>query len=282
MTEYAVKTPPQHGSWADYLDVWRTADQIDTFTHAWVFDHFYPLVGDRVGTCLESWTMLSALAQATSRIRIGSMVNGMHYRHPAVTAAAAGTLDIISGGRFALGLGAGWFEPESEAYGIELGTISERMDRFDEGVEVIVSLLSNDTTTFAGKYYRLTDARCEPKGVQRPHPPIVIGGTGRKRTMRTAARYAQQWDALFLDSPEAFTEVNEVMNSHCADIGRDPVEITRSVHLAWADGADPGQLAEEAAGYAAAGADQIVFSMRGPYRAASLEPLANALIANRG
>ncbi len=130
MTEYAVKTPPpQHGAWTDYLDVWRAADEIETFSYAWHFDHFYPLIGgDPNGTCLESWTMLAALAQATTRIRIGSMVNGMHYRHPAVTANSAATLDIISGGRLTLGLGAGWFEPESQAYGIPLGTIRERMD----------------------------------------------------------------------------------------------------------------------------------------------------------
>ncbi|MDO5500762.1 MAG: TIGR03560 family F420-dependent LLM class oxidoreductase [Propionibacteriaceae bacterium] len=282
MTEYAVKTPPQHGAWADYLDVWRAADEIETFTHAWNFDHFYPLVGDPAGTCLESWTMLAALAQATTRIRIGSMVNGMHYRHPAVTASAAATLDIISGGRLALGLGAGWFEPESNAYGIKLGTVKERLDRFDEGVEVIVSLLTQETTTFAGTFYELTDARCEPKGVQEPHPPIVIGGTGRKRTMKTAARFAQQWDALFTETPEEFLELNEVLDAHCADVGRDPAEITRSIHLAWSDGADPAQLAEQAATFAAVGVQQIVFSMRAPYRAAALEPLARAIQATQG
>lgn len=282
MTEYAVKTPPQHGAWGDYLDVWRAADQIDTFTHAWTFDHFYPLVGDPNGTCLESWTMLSALAQATSRIRIGSMVNGMHYRHPAVTAAAAATLDIISGGRFALGLGAGWFEPESNAYGIKLGTVKERLDRFDEGVEVIDSLLTQETTTFNGTYYQLTEARCEPKGVQEPRPPIAIGGTGRKRTMKTAAKYAQQWDALFTESADEFVELNQVMDDHCAAIGRDPKEITRSIHVAWTDGADPAELADKAAEFVAAGAQQVVFSMRGPYRVSGLEPLAEAIQASKG
>lgn len=282
MTEYAVKTPPQHGAWQTYLDIWRAADEIETFTHAWNFDHFYPLVGDPNGTCLESWTMLAALAQATKRIRIGSMVNGMHYRHPAVTASAAATLDIVSGGRFMLGLGAGWFEPESQAYGIELGTVKERMDRFDEGVEVIVSLLTQETTTFDGQFYHLTEARCEPKGVQKPHPPIAIGGTGRKRTMKTAAKYAQLWDALFTETTEEFVELNQVMNDHCAAVGRDPDEITRSVHLAWSVDDDPSALADRAAEFVAAGAQQIVFSMRAPYRADVLEPLADAIGATRG
>lgn len=277
MTEYAVKTPPQHGAWADYLDVWTTADQIDTFSHAWNFDHFYPLVGDPEGTCLESWTMLSALAQATSRIRIGSMVNGMHYRHPAVTANAAATLDIISGGRLDLGLGAGWFEPESQAYGIPLGTLKDRMDRFEEGTEVIVRLLTQEHTDFHGRYYDLTDARCEPKAVQTPHPPIAIGGKGRTRTLPIAAKYAQLWDAMFSENTDEFIELSAVLDEHCAKVGRDPHEITRSMHIAWPVEADPKALADRAAEFVAAGAAQIVFSMRGPYRADLLEPLANAI-----
>jgi F420-dependent oxidoreductase-like protein len=279
MTEYAVKTPPQHGAWADYLEVWTTADQIDTFTHAWNFDHFYPLVGDPNGTCLESWTMLSALAQATSRIGVGSMVNGMHYRHPAVTASAAATLDIISGGRLSLGLGAGWFEPESQAYGIPLGTLKERMDRFEEGTEVVVRLLTQEQTDFHGTYYDLTNARCEPKAVQAPHPPIVIGGKGRRRTLRIAAKYAQQWDAMFSETTEEFVELSGVLDEHCAEVGRDPQEIKRSVHIAWPVDADPKALADRGAEFVAAGAAQIVFSMRGPYRADLLEPLANAIRA---
>ena len=122
MTEFAVKTPPQHGTWQEFLDVWRATDDCDAFAQAWNFDHFYPLTGDTHGPCLESWTMLAALAQATRRIRIGSMVNGMHYRHPAVTANMAATIDTISGGRFDLGLGAGWNLQESDAYGIVLGS----------------------------------------------------------------------------------------------------------------------------------------------------------------
>ena len=123
MADFAVKTPPQHGPWGDFLDVWRAVDECDAFAQAWNFDHFYPLTGDTHGPCLEGWTMLSALAQATRRIRIGCMVNGMHYRHPAVTANMAATLDIISGGRLDLGMGAGWNLQESNAYGIELGSV---------------------------------------------------------------------------------------------------------------------------------------------------------------
>ena len=165
---YAIKTPPQHGTWREFLDVWLAADQIDVFESAWTMDHFYPLTPPMDGTHLESWTMLAALAQATTRLRLGAMVNGMHYRHPAVTANMAVTVDHISDGRFVLGLGAGWFEPESNAYGIPLGSLKDRFDRLDEGVQVIRSLLDNEHTTFSGRFYELTEARCEPKPVQAP------------------------------------------------------------------------------------------------------------------
>ena len=145
--------------------------------------------------------MLAALAQATRRIRLGCQVTGMIYRHPAVLANMAATVDIISGGRLELGLGAGWNQMECDAYGIDLPPLRERFDRFDEGVEAIVGLLSQTTTTFAGQYVKLTDARCEPKPVQRPHPPITIGGRGKQRTLRTVARWAQQWNAI-AQSPE--------------------------------------------------------------------------------
>ena len=272
MTEYAVKTPPQHGAWQDFLDVWRATDECDAFAQAWVFDHFYPLIGDTHGPCLESWTMLAALAQATSRIRIGSMVNGMHYRHPAVTANMAATIDIVSGGRLDLGMGAGWNEDESNAYGIELGTIKERLDRFEEGIEVIVRLLSQEVTDFEGDCFRITDARCEPKPVQRPHPPLLIGGSGKKRTLAVVARWAQKWDGGF-GSVADWKAKNEALIGHCQAIGRDPDEIARTAHIAWPAGADPSRLADDAAELVEAGIDQVIFSMRGPYVAAEVGPL---------
>ena len=129
----------------------------------WNFDHFYPIYGDSSGPCLESWVTLSAIAQATSRIRIGCMVNGVHYRHPAVVANMASGLDIISDGRFELGLGAGWNQEESGAYGIHLGSLTQRFDRFDEALAVIVSLLHKEKTSFHGKYFRLQRLLIIPK-----------------------------------------------------------------------------------------------------------------------
>ncbi len=278
MIEYAIKTPLQHGTWQEYLDIWRATDECEAFAQGWVFDHFYSLNGDIYpgfppnGPCLESWTVLAALAQATSRIRIGSMVNGMHYRHPAVTANMAASLDIISGGRLDLGMGAGWHVEESDAYGIQLGSLTERFDRFEEGIEVIIRLLTQEVTTFEGKYFQLTDARCDPKGVQRPHPPLLIGGKGKKRTLAIVARWAQLWDTGFPSVAE-WRDANDALIGHCEAIGRNHEEIKRTVHIAWNPQADPSELADQAAEFAQLGADQVIFNMQGPYSAAEVEPL---------
>jgi F420-dependent oxidoreductase-like protein len=277
MGRHAVKTPPHHAAWSEFLDVWRAADEIEVFESAWNWDHFYPLREPYDGPNLEGWTMLGALAQATSRISIGAMVNGMHHRHPAVTANMAATLDHVSGGRFELGMGAGWNEMESGAYGIDLGTLKERSDRFEEGMEVIVSLLRNRSTTFAGRYYQLTDAWCEPKCVQQPSVPIVIGGRGRRRTLRTAARFADQWDMTFPENPDEWRELDEVLRRHCDDVGRDESEIARSVHLGLETDADPKELADQAEEFFAAGVDIVVWSYRGAPDPALLEPLAAAV-----
>ena len=273
---HAIKTPPHHATWNQFLDVWREADRIEVFESAWNWDHFYPLAEPYDGPNLEGWTMLAALAQATERIRIGSMVNGMHHRHPAVTANMAATLDHISNGRLELGMGAGWNVMESDAYGIELGSLSERSDRLEEGIEVVASLLRQTTTTFTGEHFQLTDAWCEPKPVQ-DHLPIVIGGKGRKRTLRTAARFADQWDMTFPDTPDAWRELDEVLRGHCDDVGRNSDEIARSIHLGFDTDTDPSALAEQAATFFDAGVDIVVWSMRGPVDPARLAPLADAL-----
>jgi F420-dependent oxidoreductase-like protein len=274
MTTFAFKTPPQHGTWHDFLDVWRAADDIDVFESGWTMDHFYPLTPPMDGDIHESWTMLAALAQATTRLRLGSMVNGMHFRHPAVTANMAVTLDHISNGRLELGLGAGWFESEATAYGIALGTLKERSDRFEEGVEVIVGLLTQDTTSFAGEYFQLLDARCNPKPIQTPIP-IVIGGSGPKRTLKVVARWADMWDT-FPASVEGWQATRAILDEHCGAIGRNPSEIRSSIHFAWAADADPAELAAQAAPYLGM-VDLVIFSMRGPHRVDMLEPLANEL-----
>src|SRR5262245_32739869 len=232
---FAIKTRPEHTTWERMRDVWVAADEFEIFESAWHWDHFYPLSGDPRGPNLEAWTSLAALAQATRRIRVGCQVTGMIYRHPAVLAKMAATTDIVSGGRLELGLGAGWNQQEGDAYGIQLYPLRERVDRFDEGVEAIVRLLTEPVTTFAGKYVTLTDAYCEPKPVQRPHPPITIGGKGPRRTLRAVARWAQQWNVI-TETPAEWRASKEILLTHCAEIGRDPAEITCSVNVRIDDG----------------------------------------------
>lgn len=273
---FAFKTSPQNTTWADMLAVWKAADDIDVFESGWTFDHFYPIfTDDPSGPCLEGWVTLTALAQATTRLRLGVLVTGIHYRHPTVLANMAATLDIVSGGRLELGIGAGWNEEESGAYGIELGTLTERFDRFDEACEVITSLLTEHVTNFDGRYFQVTDAYCEPKPVQQPHPPICIGGTGKKRTLPAVARWAQHWNHPGA-SVEEWRATYDVLLGHCADIGRDPSEITTSTHLRLGP-EGPGPVAEQAAAYGEAGMDLGIVYIPVPHDPAVLEPLAEAL-----
>src|SRR5439155_583857 len=273
---FGIKTAPQNTTYADMLAVWQAADDIELFESAWTFDHFYPIFSDSTGPCLEGWTTLTALAQATSRLRLGVLVTGIVYRHPAVLANVAATVDIISGGRLDLGIGAGWNQEECDAYGIELGSLRERFDRFDEACQVLIGLLSDETTTFKGDHFQLVDARCEPKPVQRPHPPICIGGTGERRTLRTAARHAQHWN--YPGGPvEEWARKRDVLYRHCADVGRDPAEIMTSTHLRLGADGDTGPLVELASAYAGAGLDLGIVYLPPPHTPAVLEPVADAL-----
>ena len=272
---FGIKTSPQSTSWNDMLAVWQAADEIDVFESAWTFDHFEPIFSDRSGPCLEGWTTLTALAQATTRLRVGVLVTGTPYRHPAVLANMVASLDIISNGRLELGLGAGWNTDEANAYGIDLLSIKHRMDRFDEACDVIVSLLTKATTSYAGNHFTLTDAYCEPKPVQQPHPPICIGGSGEKRTLRTVARVAQHWN--YVGGPVAeYARLKDVIAEHCATFGRDPKEIMTSAHIRL-DPAAPEAVVDEAAAFAAAGLDLGIIYLPPPHNPAVLEPLAATL-----
>jgi F420-dependent oxidoreductase-like protein len=273
---FAIKTSPQHTTVQDMLAVWRAADDIDLFESGWTFDHFYPIFSDWKGPCLEAWVVTTALAQATQRLRVGVLVTGNVYRHPAVLANMAATLDQVSNGRLELGIGAGWNQQECDAYGIDLPPLKERFDRFDEACEVIRRLLTETEANFEGKYYTLTNARCEPKPVQKPHPPILIGGGGEKRTLRAVARYADHWN-IPGGGVEVWKAKHEVLAQHCKAIGRDPNEIVTSTHLRL-DPANVGAIVDEAAAFAEAGLDLGIVYLPPPHTPAVLEPLANALV----
>jgi F420-dependent oxidoreductase-like protein len=254
---YAVSTSPQRTTWEWMLDVWQRADALPVFESGWTFDHLYPLFGDSTEDCLEGWMVLAALLHETSRLRGGVLVTGMVYRHPGVLANMASTLDITSGGRLELGVGAGWNEEECDAFGIELGSLRQRFDRFEESLAVLESLLTNDRTTFSGTYYQLKDAMNNPKPRQ-ARLPICIGGTGRTRTLPLTARYADHWN--FGGSEVAqFRECRDILHQRCADIGRDPAEITCSVLLRYSGDGD--QLRADAAVFEEAGADLGIVSL---------------------
>jgi F420-dependent oxidoreductase-like protein len=273
---FAIKTRPEHTTWQQLRDVWVAADQFEIFESAWHWDHFYPLSGDMAGPNLEAWTTLGALAQATERIRLGCQVTGMIYRHPAVLANMAATTDVISNGRLELGIGAGWNEMETTAYGIDLYPLKERFDRFDEGTQAIIALLTEKVANFDGKYIKLTDAYCEPKGVQTPHPPITIGGKGPKRTLRAVAKWAQQWNVI-VQSPEEWKPLKDILVQRCEEVGRDVNEITCSVNVR-IDPDEPLDTAvATAAAYGEAGVDLVVLNLPLDAPPSVLEPLAKAV-----
>ena len=209
--------------------LWRLADEAG-FDSCWVMDHFATLGPRDDGPIFETWTMLAAMAQLTTHTRIGCAVVGNTYRHPAVLAKMAVTVDHLSHGRLEFGLGAGWAENEHEMLGLEFGSKNDRADRLEESVQVIRALWTQPRTTFEGQHYRLREAVAEPKPVQQPYPPIWIGGSGPKRTLRITAQYADVWNAAG-GSPEEVAASSAILDQHCADVGRDPGQIRRSVQV---------------------------------------------------
>ena len=215
-------------TWKEILALWRYADQAG-WDAACVTDHFMPNTADKVGDVLECWTTLAALATQTRRMRIGTIVTGNTYRHPAVVAKMAADVDIVSGGRLICGMGAGWQENEHRAYGIEFFTTRERLERLDEACHVLKALWTESRATFKGRYYQLDDAPLMPKPLQRPHPELMIGGGGEKVTLRIAARHADHWNVW--GGPETLRHKGKILDEHCAALGRDPEGIMHSANM---------------------------------------------------
>jgi F420-dependent oxidoreductase-like protein len=256
--------------------VWRLADEAG-FDHVWVFDHFNPIGGNPLeGDIHEGWSLLAALAEATTRVRIGNMVTGNTYRHPGVLAKIATTVDHLSGGRLEFGIGAGWAEVEHRMLGLDFPGTGERLRRLAEALQVIEKLWTGERSDFEGRYYRLTGAVQNPKPVQRPHPPIWIGGSGEQRTLRIVAEHADVWN--YSDGPvdEARHKV-EVLERHCADVGRDPAEIRRSVQLRFS-GENLDSLLRELEGFVQAGFTELVVIVTEPGSLAKSETVARKVL----
>ena len=253
---FGIQTPQQHTSWQDMLSLWQEVDDLG-FDTAWVFDHFLPIFSDPTGPCLEGWTALAALAMATKNVRLGVMVTGNTYRQPAVLAKMATTVDIISGGRLILGIGAGWFDLEHKEYGIPFPQVRERLARLDEALEVIKRLWTEEHTTFTGRYYQLDEAVFNPKPVQRPHPPILVGASGEQVALGIVARHAQMWNSF--GTPDVFRHKIARLAEHCQRVGRDPATIEKSVLLSEIFPLRTArQQIEE---YVAAGVTHLIFSV---------------------
>jgi len=223
-------------SYAELERFWRLADELG-FYGVWDYDHFFgpDAIGDAVARdyrkdTLEAWTTLAAMATVVKRARVGCLVTGVTYRNPAVLAKMAVTVDHISGGRLEFGLGAAWHEAEHRGYGIPFPSAGERIAILDEALRVIKALWTEDTASFDGQHFRLEDAICNPKPVQKPHPPIVVAGQGAKKSLRVVATHADEWNGTGIE-PAEWSRISHVLTSHCDAIGRDPGAIRRGVQV---------------------------------------------------
>lgn len=216
-------------TWEEILSRARLAEDAG-LDGVWVFDHFKALYGDPRGPSLEGWTLLAGLARETRQVRLGTLVTGMTYRHPSVLATQVVTVDHLSGGRVECAIGAAWNEPEHRQLGIPFPRVAERMDRLEEGVQVLLRLFTEDDVTFEGEHFRLDGATYNPKPVQRPHPPVWIGGEGRRRTLPMVGRYADAWHGWASDAEE-LAAMNRVIDRAAEEAGRHPSTILRASSL---------------------------------------------------
>ncbi len=222
--DVGLQTPQFASDVSEISPLWLAADRLG-FRSLWLADHLEPLIYAREDPFLEAWTTLAVMAAQTSRIRVGVLVTANTFREPAVLAHMAANVDRLSGGRLEVGLGAAWHAAEHAANGIAFPGPAERSDRFDEACRVLRLLWTQPSSTFAGRYYRLDDARCEPKPVQQPLP-LLLGGRGEKRTLRIVAEHADRWNGV--GSFAVLTRAMAVLDRHCTDIGRDPATIERT------------------------------------------------------
>jgi F420-dependent oxidoreductase-like protein len=222
---FSVQTPVEGTTFAALARHWQRAESLG-YDSVWLDDHFYGVATPASDDSLECWTLMAALARETARIRFGTLVLCQSYRNPALLAKMAATLDHVSGGRLEFGLGAGWYEREYTAYGYDFPPIGTRLAQLDEALRICRLLWTEERASFRGRHYRVEDAWCNPKPVQRPHPPIMIGGGGERVLLRLVAEHADRWN--FGGSVDEFRHKIGVLERHCAALGRDPATIEKS------------------------------------------------------
>lgn len=270
MTSFGIMTAPMQVSYEDVLRVWQEADSLPEIEHAWLFDHLLPIVGDLTGPIYEGWTLLSALAAQTSRLRLGLMVTSNRFRPPAMLAKIATTVDIVSGGRLDFGIGVGsrpshpLARHEYESHGLPFHEETHAVGAFAESCTVIKRLwTSPDPFDHEGSYVKLKGAFGNPKPIQRPHPPILIGGRSTP-TLRVVAEHADLWNIPFSGDIEDVASRSRLLDRLCTEIGRDPAEITRSIHLP-VSYEDPSATRKSIAEAVNAGFSHIVLGLPSPY-----------------
>jgi F420-dependent oxidoreductase-like protein len=304
---FGVQTGQQLVEWQEICGLWEKVDRWG-YDSLWTFDHFYPIFHpDPAGPCMEGWTTLTALSQHTSHARIGAMVNGNSYRNPCLTAKMAATLDQVSGGRFNLGIGAGWFELEHRSFGIEFKPIGSRLRALDESLQIIKGMFTQEKTTLHGKHYRVTDAVCNPKPLHKPHPPILIGGSGENVLLNLVAKHADMWNKTG-GSAEEMHRLIEIIQRHGDIVGRDTDEIEKTIMIQFAYRSgkeretmvinqvaamfgrqpdevrksimvgDKAECLDRIERYVKAGVTHFIFSMRAPYPAYGLQRFAEEVI----
>ncbi|WP_101949520.1 TIGR03560 family F420-dependent LLM class oxidoreductase [Mycobacterium sp. 3519A] len=257
-------------------EFWTRADELGFHSVA-NYDHFYGLT-DHTDPTFEAWTSLAAMAAVVRRARVSCLVSGVLYRNPAVLAKMAVTVDHISGGRLDFGLGAGWHEEEHRGYGLDFPGPGVRVGMLDEALTIIRRLWTEDRVTFDGRYYRVHDALCNPKPLQRPHPPIVVGGE-KPKMLRVIARHADEWNVPSHGDVALWAETSARLDDACAEVGRDPAEIRRSIQL-FVRPAEPGHLEEQLAHLPELvdrGCEHVVLSFYQPPTGQQLERCAEFL-----
>jgi alkanesulfonate monooxygenase SsuD/methylene tetrahydromethanopterin reductase-like flavin-dependent oxidoreductase (luciferase family) len=266
---FGIITAPQQVGYDDIVRVWREADALPQIEHAWLFDHLFPIAGERTGPIFEGWTLLSAMAVHTQRLRLGLLVTSNRFRPPAMLAKIATTVDVVSGGRLDFGIGAGsrpslpMARREYEAHGLPYHDFSHSVESLAEALTVIRRLWTEtEPFDFAGDHVQLTGAFGNPKPAQRPHPPIMIGGRSGK-VLRVVAEHADLWNIPGGDIGDAIAR-SALLDRYCAEIGRDPAAITRSTILPVSYD-QPGVTRDEISRAIGAGFEHVILGLAGPY-----------------
>jgi F420-dependent oxidoreductase-like protein len=260
---HSFKVWAQDQDWPQLRDMWVEADRGGFWDAVWLNDHLYPPRAEESRPIMDGWSLFGGLAAVTNRIRFGTMVTANTFRHPAVLAKQAVTLDHMSRGRLELGVGTGWHEREHEAFGIDLPPLRQRFEMLDETFQILHGLMTEEVFDFKGKHRAISSARFEPKPVQKPRPPFVIGGSGPRRTIPLAARWADQWNYPdFTSELDLFVPALRRFEEACEEIGRDRSEIEVSVQFRYPG--DPDETAHLVAAYRELGADHVLVSFMPP------------------